>query len=125
MTKHFSVPAPELAVREWFNTPQPLSLRNLRGRVVFLHTFQLLCPGCVSDALPQVKRIERIFGHTDLQIIGLHTVFEHHAAMTPVTLKAFIHTAWPRPWVSTGRTPNPTFRLPCRPMACVARRPRC
>lgn len=91
MTKHFSVPAPELAVSEWFNAPQPLSLRNLRGRVVFLHTFQLLCPGCVSDALPQVKRIERIFGHTDLQIIGLHTVFEHHAAMSPVTLKAFIH----------------------------------
>ena len=91
MTKQFSVPAPDLAVSEWFNTPQPMTLASLRGRVVFLHTFQLLCPGCVADALPQVKRIERIFGHTDLQIIGLHTVFEHHAAMTPVTLKAFIH----------------------------------
>ena len=83
--------APELAVSAWFNVPQPLSLAALRGRPVFLHSFQLLCPGCVSDAIPQVKRIERVFGHTDLQVIGIHTVFEHHAAMSPTTLKAFLH----------------------------------
>lgn len=83
--------APELAVSQWFNTQKPLTLAALRGRPVFLHSFQLLCPGCVSDAIPQLKRIERVFGHTDLQIIGIHTVFEHHAAMMPVTLKAFLH----------------------------------
>lgn len=83
--------APELAVSAWFNAQQPLTLAGLRGRPVFLHSFQLLCPGCVSEAIPQIRRIERAFGHTDLQIIGLHTVFEHHAAMTPVTLEAFLH----------------------------------
>lgn len=83
--------APELAVSQWFNTPKPLTLEGLRGRPVFLHSFQLLCPGCISDALPQVKRLERVFGNTDLQVIGIHTVFEHHAAMTPVTLQAFLH----------------------------------
>ncbi|WP_156410436.1 redoxin family protein [Bosea sp. Root381] len=83
--------APELAVSEWFNTPAPLSLAALRGRPVLLHAFQLLCPGCVAQAIPQVQRIERVFAGTDLQIIGLHTVFEHHAAMTPVTLRAFLH----------------------------------
>lgn len=87
-----SVPlAPELAVSEWFNTPAPLTLAGLRGRPVFIHSFQLLCPGCVAESIPQVQRIERVFGHTDLQVIGIHTVFEHHAAMTPVTLKAFLH----------------------------------
>ncbi len=83
--------APELAVSQWFNTQKPLTLEGLRGRPVFLHSFQLLCPGCISDALPQVKRLERVFGNTDLQVIGIHTVFEHHAAMTPVTLQAFLH----------------------------------
>ncbi|WP_082520056.1 redoxin family protein [Rhizobium sp. Root1220] len=83
--------APELAVSEWFNTAKPLTLEALRGKVVFLHSFQLLCPGCVAESLPQVRRIERLFTNSDLQVIGLHTVFEHHAAMTPVTLKAFIH----------------------------------
>lgn len=83
--------APELAASEWFNTKAPLTLAALRGRPVFLHAFQLLCPGCISEALPQVRRIEQVFGQTDLQIIGIHTVFEHHAAMTPVTLRAFLH----------------------------------
>lgn len=83
--------APEIAASAWFNTRAPLTLAGLRGRPVFLHAFQLLCPGCVSDALPQVKRIERVFADTDLQVIGIHTVFEHHAAMTPVTLQAFLH----------------------------------
>lgn len=83
--------APELAVSAWFNTAEPLRLAALRGRVVFLHAFQLLCPGCVAHAIPQVQRVERAFAATDLQVIGLHTVFEHHAAMSPVTLEAFLH----------------------------------
>ncbi|WP_342633562.1 MULTISPECIES: TlpA family protein disulfide reductase [Mesorhizobium] len=83
--------APELAISEWFNTAAPMSLAALRGRPVYIHTFQLLCPGCVTGSIPQVQRIERIFSHTDLQVIGIHTVFEHHAAMTPVTLRAFLH----------------------------------
>lgn len=84
-------PAPELAVSEWFNTQKPLTLEALRGRVVLLHAFQLLCPGCVANAIPQVQRIERTFAQSDLQIIGIHTVFEHHDAMSPVTLQAFLH----------------------------------
>ncbi len=91
MSHSITMPAPELAISEWFNTSVPLSLQSLRGRVVLLHAFQLLCPGCVTDALPQIRRIERGFKGTDLQVIGLHTVFEHHEAMLPVTLKAFIH----------------------------------
>ena len=83
--------APELAISEWFNVSHPLTLSELRGRPVLLHSFQLLCPGCVSQSIPQVQKIERIFADTDLQIIGIHTVFEHHAAMSPVTLKAFLH----------------------------------
>lgn len=95
---------PELAVSEWFNTPSPLTLAGLRGRPVLLHSFQLLCPGCVAESIPQVQRIERIFGHTDLQIIGLHTVFEHHKAMRPVTLKAFLHEYRIRHPVGVDRT---------------------
>ncbi|MDR7142913.1 redoxin family protein [Rhizobium sp. BE258] len=91
MPNETAIKAPELAVSQWFNTETPLTLEGLRGRVIYLHSFQLLCPGCVAESLPQVRRIERLFGHTDLQVIGLHTVFEHHEAMTPVTLKAFIH----------------------------------
>jgi peroxiredoxin len=86
-----STVAPELAVSQWFNTKLPLTLSALRGRVVLLHGFQMLCPGCVSHGTPQAERAHRMFRNTELTVVGLHTVFEHHAAMTPVSLEAFIH----------------------------------
>jgi peroxiredoxin len=85
------VQAPELAVSRWFNTPAPITLAALRGRVVLLHAFQMLCPGCVAHGTPQAQRAHTLFRNSDLSVIGLHTVFEHHAAMTPVALEAFIH----------------------------------
>lgn len=83
--------APELEVSRWFNTGEPLTLGALRGRPVLLHTFQMLCPGCVVHAIPQAQKIHGMLRNTDLAVVGLHTVFEHHEAMTPVSLEAFIH----------------------------------
>ncbi|MBA3592228.1 MAG: redoxin family protein [Polaromonas sp.] len=83
--------APTLQVRQWLNTPAPISLEGLRGRVVVLHAFQMLCPGCVSQGVPQAKRIQAAFPAEDLVVIGLHTVFEHHAVMNAEALQVFVH----------------------------------
>ncbi len=83
--------APEFSIARWFNAPEPLTLAGLRGRVVLLHAFQMLCPGCAGHATPQAERAHRMFRNADLQVVGIHTVFEHHAAMTPVSLEAYIH----------------------------------
>ncbi len=85
-----AAPAPPLAVSRWFNTDTPIDLDSLRGQVVVIEAFQMLCPGCVSHGLPQAQRIAGVFG-SDLTVLGLHTVFEHHAAMTPVSLEAFLY----------------------------------
>jgi len=82
--------APELQVSQWFNQDQPLSLIQLRGRVVVLHAFQMLCPGCVSHGVPQAERLHKLFPRDKVQVIGLHTVFEHHAVMTPAALAVFL-----------------------------------
>lgn len=82
--------APQLEVSRWFNTETPITLGDLAGRVVAIEAFQMLCPGCVSHGLPQAQRIERAFGG-DVTVLGLHTVFEHHDAMEPVSLEAFLH----------------------------------
>lgn len=82
--------APELAVSRWFNTPDPLTLADLRGSVVMIEAFQMLCPGCVAHGLPQAQRVAHTFG-SDITLIGLHTVFEHHAAMEPISLEAFLY----------------------------------
>ena len=83
--------APELEIAAWLNTPAPLSLAQLRGRVVVLHAFQMLCPGCVLHGVPQAQRIHQLFAPDEVQVIGLHTVFEHHDAMREPSLKAFLH----------------------------------
>ena len=83
--------APELDVARWFNSPGPISVASLRGRVVVLYAFQMLCPGCVITATPLAKRIHERLAGPDLAVIGLHTVFEHHEAMQPVSLAAYLH----------------------------------
>lgn len=85
------VALPEWEVDGWLNTRQPLTLAALRGRVVLLHAFQMLCPGCVSQGLPQAERVRQAFPASELAVVGLHTVFEHHAAMSPDALRAFVH----------------------------------
>lgn len=84
-------PAPPWTTREWFNTGEALHLDKLRGSVVLLHAFQMLCPACVHHGLPQAQRVHDTFAASGVAVIGLHTVFEHHAAMTPVSLQAFLH----------------------------------
>src|ERR1700744_758803 len=82
--------APEIAVSRWFNTSEPLTLSALRGRPVLLHAFQMLCPGCAAHGTPQTQRAFQLFKPSDLQVSGRHTGVEHHAAMPPVSLEAFI-----------------------------------
>lgn len=83
--------APELEVAAWLNTAKPLSLAGLRGKVVVLYAFQMLCPGCVSHGIPQASAIRKTFQEDDVAVIGLHTVFEHHDVMNQRALEAFIH----------------------------------
>ena len=101
---------PDWTVDQWFNSPKPISLTNLRGKVVVIEAFQMLCPGCVSHGLPLAQQVHEIFPHDDVAVIGLHTVFEHHSAMTPVSLKAFLHeyrVTFPVGVDSPGKGPLP------------------
>jgi hypothetical protein len=83
--------APAWQTTDWLNTPEPLSLAGLRGSVVLLHAFQMLCPGCVARGLPQAMRVAELFAGAPLAVVGLHTVFEHHEAMQRPSLQAFLH----------------------------------
>lgn len=62
--------------------------------------FQMLCPGCVSHAIPQLKAAHDLFSSLGAVVVGLHTVFEHHAAMTTAVLQAFLHEY--RVWCPVG-----------------------
>ena len=51
----------------------------------------MLCPGCVESSIPQARKVNAIFKEMGVKVLGLHTVFEHHSAMTEVSLKAFLY----------------------------------
>lgn len=89
--------APELSVGRWFNTTAPVSLADLRGRVVMLHAFQVLCLDCVALTASQAQRAYDLFRDRELVVIGLGIAFEHHgdltplyAAITPISVQVFI-----------------------------------
>ncbi len=86
----YSLASP-LDVVAWLNTSKPLTLAELEGRVVVIHAFQMLCPGCVIHGVPQASEIYKLYPQQDVQVIGLHTVFEHHEVMTQKALAAFAH----------------------------------
>ncbi|WP_137119637.1 TlpA family protein disulfide reductase [Segeticoccus rhizosphaerae] len=79
--------APELEVSQWFGEPTPLE--SLRGRVVLIEAFQMLCPGCIRYGLPQAQKVRRMFPR--VAVVGLHTVFEHHEVTGPDALEVFLH----------------------------------
>lgn len=83
--------APDLEIAQWLNTDAPITLQGLRGKVIVVHAFQMLCPGCVAHGLPQAAAIHAMFDERDVAVLGLHSVFEHHAVMTPQALQAFVH----------------------------------
>ncbi|TXI45374.1 MAG: TlpA family protein disulfide reductase [Mycobacterium sp.] len=78
-----------LDVSDWARGPAQ-DLADLRGSVVLIETFQMLCPGCVSHGLPQAQRVHRAFPRDQVVVLGLHTVFEHHDVMGPDALDVFL-----------------------------------
>jgi len=51
----------------------------------------MFCPGCVSHGIPQALKIRKTIAETDIEVLRLHTVFEHHSVMGKDALKVFLH----------------------------------
>jgi thiol-disulfide isomerase/thioredoxin len=64
--------APRLYAKKWFNTPKPLTLAELRGKVVLLDFWGQWCPPCVQG-LPQMEALHNKFKDQGLIVIGVHT----------------------------------------------------
>ncbi len=55
----------------WFNTPKPVSLAELRGRIVILDFWTYCCINCMQ-VLPTLSRIEQTYGE-EVAVIGIHS----------------------------------------------------
>jgi len=65
-----TVRAPEIG-RIWFNSP-PLSLRQLRGRVILIDFWDYTCLNCIRT-LPYVQAWHERYRDKGLTVIGVHT----------------------------------------------------
>lgn len=81
---------PALQTAQVFNAPEAPTLAKLKGKVVVLVAFQMLCPGSLRHALPQAERLARAFSSDQIAVLGLHMVFENHKDMTPSLLEPFL-----------------------------------
>jgi len=72
-------PASPWQVSQWFNSP-PLSLEQLRGKVVFVRWFMgPSCPFC-SGTAPTLRALNERYGAKGLAVIGMY----HHKEQTPL-----------------------------------------
>src|ERR1044071_623010 len=56
---------------EWLNTDRPLSLRELRGKVVLLDFWTYCCINCMH-VIPDLKKLEHKYAN-ELVVIGVHS----------------------------------------------------
>ena len=72
-------PAPPWQVSQWFNSP-PLTLAQLRGKVVFVRWFMgPSCPFC-SGTAPTLRALHERYADKGLAVIGMY----HHKEETPL-----------------------------------------
>ena len=75
-------PAPAFEVSQWFNSP-PLTLDQLRGKVVFVRWFMgPSCPFCSATA-PTLRALHERYAGQGLAVIGMY----HHKEETPLDPK--------------------------------------
>ena len=80
--------APELDVTEWLRG-QATSLQKLRGKVVLLDFFQIICPGC-HRVHPHILQMQEKYGKNGLQVIGIAVAFELQHIQKRKDIREFI-----------------------------------
>ena len=79
--------------QRWFNTPgnRPLTLAQLRGRVVLVDFWTYTCINCIRT-LPYLKAWDARYRAAGLTIVGVHTpefAFEHDAGNVAGAIRSF------------------------------------
>ncbi len=94
-------PAPELIVDGWLQGT-PTTLKELKGKYVFLHMFQVNCPGCFGASLPNVEELHRLYGPRGLEVMGLAVRFEEYEVNTRENFEQFLKYGKLTPLVLTA-----------------------
>jgi len=65
-------PAPAWKNQSWLNADHPITLAELKGRVVFLNFWVFTCYNC-TNTVPSLVDFDRTYRDRGLTLIGIHT----------------------------------------------------
>lgn len=82
---------PEFTTQRWLNSDAKITLKDLRGKVIFVTVAQITCPGSVKYGLPQAARIRKSFTDGEVAVLGLNMAFENFETQTPDRVQAFLN----------------------------------
>jgi len=83
--------APNLGVSEWIQGT-PTNLDQEKDKVVLVEVFQVNCPGCFMNAIPEAIEIYNKYKDEGVRVLGIATAFEDFDKNTVDNLKMLAET---------------------------------
>lgn len=84
------IPPPKFSTPVWLNS-KPLTLDELRGKVVLIDFWEYTCINCIRT-FPRLRKWNKLYGPLGLVIIGVHTPefkFDEDPALVEAAVKRF------------------------------------
>ena len=89
MTIQLGQTAPSLQVSEWVQGG-PITLGDLKNKIVVVEVFQVNCPGCFIYGLPEAIEIHNRYSAQGVVVLGLATAFEDYDKNTTENLRLLL-----------------------------------
>ena len=83
--------APNLGVSEWIQGA-PTNLDQEKDKIVLVEVFQVNCPGCFMNAIPEAIEIYNKYKDEGVRVLGIATAFEDFDKNTVENLKMLSET---------------------------------
>ncbi len=83
--------SPNLGVSEWIQGA-PTNLDQEKDKIVLVEVFQVNCPGCFMNAIPEAIKIYNKYKDEGVRVLGIATAFEDFDKNTVENLKLLSET---------------------------------
>ena len=83
--------SPNLGISEWIQGA-PTSLEQEKDKIVLVEVFQVNCPGCFMNAIPEAIEIYNKYKDDGVRVLGIATAFEDYDKNTLENLKMLAET---------------------------------